>query len=60
MFNWANVSARVALEEDSANVCARVDAEECMYVALTPCAARQAAKVDSGQRDNSDELPHYT
>jgi len=29
-------------------------------VALTPCAARQAAKVDTGQRDNSDELSHYT
>jgi hypothetical protein len=29
-------------------------------VALTPCAARQAAKVDTGQRDNSDELAHYT
>jgi hypothetical protein len=31
-----------------------------MYVALTPCAARQAAKADPGQRDNSDELAHYT
>ena len=29
-------------------------------MALTPCAARQAAKVDTGQRDNSDELAHYT
>ena len=29
-------------------------------MALTPCAARQAAKADTGQRDNSDELAHYT
>ena len=60
MPNFEKVSARVGLEKDSANVCARGAAEEDMYVALTPCAARQAAKVDSGQRDNSDELAHYT
>ena len=29
-------------------------------MALTPSAARQAAKADTGQRDNSDELAHYT
>ena len=44
----------------SENVSARVCIEEGMSVALTPCAARQAAKADTGQRDNSDELPHYT
>ncbi len=29
-------------------------------MALTPSAARQAAKADTSQRDNSDELAHYT
>jgi hypothetical protein len=60
MFSFEKLSARGALDEGSANVCARGAAEEDMYVALTPCAARQAAKVDRGQRDNSDELAHYT
>src|SRR6266851_273708 len=60
IFNFEKVSARVGLGTDSANVFARVATDKGMYVALTPCAARQAAKADTSQRDNSDELAHYT